>query len=52
MAIKRGNSNMGIRRNNGGGGSWMSIVVLVLFLVLAPVGFFVGRRVYSAASVG
>ncbi|XP_023762926.1 polygalacturonate 4-alpha-galacturonosyltransferase [Lactuca sativa] len=51
MAIKRGNSNMGIRRNNGGGGSWMSIVVLVLFLVLAPVGFFVGRRVYSAASV-
>ncbi|KAL4567122.1 hypothetical protein LXL04_022696 [Taraxacum kok-saghyz] len=51
MAIKRGNSNMGVRRNNGGGGSWMSTVVLVLFLVLSPVGFFVGRRVYSTSSI-
>ncbi|KAI3701110.1 hypothetical protein L2E82_45754 [Cichorium intybus] len=51
MAIKRGNSISGVRRNNGGGGSWMSLVVLVLFLVLAPVGFFVGYRVYSTDSI-
>nr|XP_043628152.1 polygalacturonate 4-alpha-galacturonosyltransferase-like isoform X2 [Erigeron canadensis] len=47
MAIKRGNS---MRRNNGGSGSWKSIIILLLFLVAGPIGFFVGHGMYSTTS--
>ncbi|KAK9068278.1 hypothetical protein SSX86_012389 [Deinandra increscens subsp. villosa] len=51
MAMKRGNSMAGVRRNSGGYGSWMSIVILVLFLLLAPVGYFFGSGMYSSTSI-
>ncbi|KAF5775776.1 putative polygalacturonate 4-alpha-galacturonosyltransferase [Helianthus annuus] len=47
-AFKRGNSMTGGRRNSGGSGSWMSIVVIMLLLVLAPVGYFFGSGMYTS----
>ncbi|KAF5775996.1 putative polygalacturonate 4-alpha-galacturonosyltransferase [Helianthus annuus] len=51
MAFKRGNSMTGGRRNSGGSGSWMSIVVIMLLLVLAPVGYFFGSGMYTSIDV-
>ncbi|KAI7746780.1 hypothetical protein M8C21_032766 [Ambrosia artemisiifolia] len=48
MAIKRGNSMTVGRRNSGGNGSWMIIVVIVLVLFLAPLGYFFGTGMYSS----
>lgn len=52
MAVKRGNSFSGLRRNSGGCGSWIPIVGLVLFLLLAPIGFFFGSGMYAFDSIG
>ncbi|XP_057509241.1 polygalacturonate 4-alpha-galacturonosyltransferase-like isoform X1 [Actinidia eriantha] len=49
MAIKRGLSG----RNRGGdGGSRFSIAIIVLFSLLAPLIFFVGRGLYTSTSIG
>ncbi|KAB2017409.1 hypothetical protein ES319_D08G161400v1 [Gossypium barbadense] len=45
MALKRGLSSVGVHRNRSSG-SRFPIVILVLFSVLAPLVFFVGRGLY------
>ncbi|PWA68202.1 galacturonosyltransferase 1 [Artemisia annua] len=46
VSYKRGNS---VRRNGGGGrsGSWVSVLLVLVVLVLLPVGFFFGVGMYS-----
>ncbi|XP_065864809.1 polygalacturonate 4-alpha-galacturonosyltransferase isoform X2 [Euphorbia lathyris] len=52
MALKRGLSGSGINRNRGGGrGSSLPIVLLIFFSLLAPLVFFVGRGLYTSASI-
>uniref|UniRef100_A0A5B6Z0P4 Hexosyltransferase n=1 Tax=Davidia involucrata TaxID=16924 RepID=A0A5B6Z0P4_DAVIN len=50
MTIKRGFSGTSIHRNRGGG-SRFPIAILVLFLVLTPLIFFVGRGLYTTTSI-
>ncbi|KAH1106976.1 hypothetical protein J1N35_010744 [Gossypium stocksii] len=45
MALKRGLSSVGVHRNRSSG-SRFPIVILVIFSVLAPLVFFVGRGLY------
>ncbi|XP_052490710.1 polygalacturonate 4-alpha-galacturonosyltransferase isoform X2 [Gossypium raimondii] len=47
MALKRGLSSVGVHRNRSSG-SRFPIVILVLFSVLAPLVFFVGRGLYKS----
>ncbi|KAH9732973.1 polygalacturonate 4-alpha-galacturonosyltransferase [Citrus sinensis] len=50
MASGRGLSGMGIHRKRGGG-SRLPIVLVIFFSVLAPLIFFVGRGLYTSASI-
>ncbi|XP_057499360.1 polygalacturonate 4-alpha-galacturonosyltransferase-like [Actinidia eriantha] len=49
MAIKRGLSG---RNRDGGSGSRFSIAIIVLFSLLAPLIFFIGRGLYTSTSLG
>ncbi|KAF2311110.1 hypothetical protein GH714_019541 [Hevea brasiliensis] len=52
MALKRGLSAAGSHRNRGGGGgSRLPIALVIFFSVLAPLIFFVGRGLYTSASI-
>ena len=51
MASGRGLSGMGIHRKRGGG-SRLPIVLVIFFSVLAPLIFYVGRGLYTSASIG
>lgn len=52
MALKRGLSGAGIHRNRGGGGgSRLPIALVIFFSVLTPLIFFVGRGLYTSASI-
>ncbi|KAJ9171301.1 hypothetical protein P3X46_014689 [Hevea brasiliensis] len=50
MAVKRGLSGAGIHKNRGGG-SRLPIALVIFFSVLAPLIFFVGRGLYTNASI-